>query len=251
MANGGEWVENIQSAYTLLAYDRNAGEANVIAFDDNEKVRLNVANGSFGNAWDFIVPGNFLGYQEPPVEPPPAPPAGEPPPAPVQQFFPGDQVLVYSRSAGQAALVGFAATGKVGPNYTYSGWRNSWDMMVAGDFTGSGRPQAVLYDRTAGQADVVAFDTKGGVALDAQNSGWRTTWDLLVVGPFPGGPFLGDARSQVLLYDRSAGQADVVSFDNKGGTSSDTTNGNFGNSWNQIVAGVFLGTSVTWTWQAS
>jgi hypothetical protein len=156
MANGGQWVENIQSAYSLLAYNRNADQANVIAFDGSGKVRLNAANGNFGNAWDLIVPGNFLGYQEMPSQPPPAPPPGEPPPAPVLQFFPGDQVLAYSRSVGQAALAAFAATGKVGPKYTYSGWRTTWDM-----------------------------------------------------------------------------------------------NSNFGNSWNTIVAGVFLGTSVTWTWQAS
>ncbi len=37
MANGGQWVENIQRAYTPLAYDRIAGQANVIAFDGTER----------------------------------------------------------------------------------------------------------------------------------------------------------------------------------------------------------------------
>src|ERR1700678_1261336 len=110
MANGGVWTESIQSSYSLLLYGRSTGQANVIAFDDSGKVRLNAPNSNFGT-WDLIAVGNFLGYQGP-GEPPPAPPAGEPPAAPVQQFFPGDQVLVYDRTAGQASVVGFSATGK-------------------------------------------------------------------------------------------------------------------------------------------
>src|SRR5205823_216391 len=45
------------------------------------------------------------------------------------------------------------------------------------------------------------------VTLDTTNSGWRTSWDPIVAGDF-----VGNGRQQVLLYDRAAGQADVVGF---------------------------------------
>jgi hypothetical protein len=199
MANG-EWSESIQSADSLLLYDRSAGQANVVAFDGAGKVRLQATNSNWGNSWDLIVPADFLGNQQPP-EAPPAPPDDEPNPAPVVESVSGESVLVYSRTAGQADLMDFNATGKVGLNVSNSGFRKTWDMIVAGDFLKDGRSQILLYDHSAGQADVVAFDTKGGVSLDTTNSSWSKTWDMIVAGDF-----LGNGRSQVLLYSRAVGR---------------------------------------------
>jgi hypothetical protein len=119
---------------------------------------------------------------------------------------------------------------------TNSGWRTSWDVIVAGDFIGNGRQQILLYDRAAGQADVVGFDANGRTNLDTTNSGWRSSWDLIVVGDF-----IGNGRDQILLYDRAAGQADIVGFDANGRTNLDTTNSGWRGSWDVIVAGTFIG----------
>jgi hypothetical protein len=119
---------------------------------------------------------------------------------------------------------------------TNSGWRNSWDVIVAGDFIGNGRQQILLYDRAAGQADVVGFDANGRTNLDTTNSGWRSSWDVIVAGDF-----IGNGRQQILLYDHAAGQADVVGFDSNGRTNLDTTNSGWRSSWDVIVVGDFVG----------
>jgi hypothetical protein len=119
---------------------------------------------------------------------------------------------------------------------TNSGWRSSWDVIVAGDFIGNGRQQILLYDRAAGQADVVGFDSNGRTNLDTTNSGWRTSWDAIVAGAL-----IGNNRQQILLYDRAVGQADLVGFDSNGNTNLDMTNSGWRNSWIVIVAGAFIG----------
>jgi hypothetical protein len=54
---------------------------------------------------------------------------------------------------------------------------------------------------------LVAFGSNGASSLDTTYSGWRSTWNVIVVGSF-----FGTAKQQILLYDRGAGQADVVSL---------------------------------------
>jgi hypothetical protein len=87
MANG-QWVGEVQSgqlADGLLLYQPNAGQANVVSFDAVGKVRLQAAN-DWGNSWDLIVPGYFLGNQQAP-QAPPAPPIMSRQP-PWSRFFP-------------------------------------------------------------------------------------------------------------------------------------------------------------------
>ena len=55
------------------------------------------------------------------------------------------------------------------------------------------------------------------------------------------GEFVGNGREQVVLYDRNAGQADVVGFDATGSMNLDTTNSGWRGSWDVIVAGDFVG----------
>ena len=149
----------------------------------------------------------------------------------------GSTVVIYNPNAGQADVVGFDGSGKQSMDFPNIGFRTSWKFIAVGDFIGDTQhEQLVLYDQNAGQADVVAFDTHGGVSMNTPNSEFRTSWQQMVAGNF-----IGDERTQVLLYDPKAGDADVVAFDSNGRESLDHTNHSFGNSWDKIVAGDFLG----------
>jgi hypothetical protein len=99
----------------------------------------------------------------------------------------------------------------------------------------------VLYNPDAGQADVVGFDGAGNQIRDVPQSGWRTTWDKAVVGDFIGETQGKQLVPQILLYDRTAGQADVVGFNSNGDENLDAQNPVFGTTWDIIVAGDFLG----------
>ena len=65
--------------------------------------------------------------------------------------------------------------------------------------------------QAAGQGDIHGFDDTGHVDLDTRNAGWRTTWNTIIPGFF-----IGNGRSQALLYDQNAGHFEVVGFDDAG-----------------------------------
>jgi hypothetical protein len=200
----------VPAGQTVLLYDHNAGQADVVGFDALGKLDLDTTNSGWRTSWDIIVVADLVGNGR-------------------------QQILLYDRNAGQADVVGFDDTGQTNLDTTNSGWRTSWDIIVVGDFVGNGRQQILLYDRNAGQADVVGFDDTGQTNLDTTNSGWLTSWDMIVVGDF-----VGNGRQQILLYDRNAGQADVVGFNDTGQTNLDLTNSGWRTSWNIIVAGDFV-----------
>lgn len=111
------------------------------------------------------------------------------------------------------------------------GWRNSWNLITAGKFVGNGRSQIVLYDRAAGHADVVGFNNAGlEVNLDTGNDGWLTEWDVML-----GGQFLQNGRDQILLYDRTGGQIDIVGFDNAGKMNHDLVNFGVRTTWTDLA----------------
>jgi len=146
------------------------------------------------------------------------------------------RAILYDRTAGEGDIYGFDSEGKINLVTANTGWRTSWDLMVAGRLTGNNQKQIVLYDRGAGEADVVGFDGSGRTNLDTTNSGWRTSWNSIISGNF-----IGNGRSQILLYDRSAGQADLVGFDNNGKTNLDVTASGWRGSWDTLVTGNFIG----------
>jgi hypothetical protein len=79
-------------------------------------------------------------------------------------------------------------------------WRRSWDIIVPGNFSGSGTSQLVFYDRTAGQGEIYNTDAQGNLTLLTQSS-WRPTWKLIV--PIPGNLDLeGLQRFGLLFYER-------------------------------------------------
>jgi hypothetical protein len=190
----------------LMLYDRQAGLGGVIGFDASGWISLDSIAGGWRTTWDLAVAGDFIGNGK-------------------------SQVLLYDRQAGQADIVGFDGNGDINLDHTNSGWRTTWDLAVAGDFIGNGKSQVLLYDRQAGQADIVGFDENGATNLDHTNSGWRTSWDIIValnIGYFGVG-------SLVLLYDRQAGQADIVGFDANGATNLDHTNSGWRTSWDLVL----------------
>jgi len=165
-----------------LLYDRNAGQAAIVAFDSHGKMNFNATNGGWRKTWDVIIAGDFIGLGR-------------------------DQVLLYDRKAGHADIVAFDTHGHVSLDTRNSGWRQTWTCIVAGYFQGNSRQQVLLYDRAAGHADLIGFDNSGNISFDFQMPGWRTSWNCLVVGYF-----LNNSQQQVLAYDRAAGEGDVFNF---------------------------------------
>jgi hypothetical protein len=159
------------------------------------------------------------------------------------------QTLIDGAAGGAPACSAFGNTlesnnlqlvAKAGTCASFDGTSRGIDFTEALPGTSKGSI-VVLYNPDAGQGDVVGFEGAGEQIMDVRQSGWRTTWDKAVVGDFTGEKLGKEMAEQVLLYDRTAGQADVVGFDNNGNENLDAQNPGFGKSWDKIVAGDFLG----------
>ena len=79
------------------------------------------------------------------------------------------------------------------------GWRTTWDIIVPGNFGGSGRTDLLFYDRETGTGQF--YSTDGGAIKELRTyTNWRRSWDLIIPGDFG-----GDGHTDLLFYDRSAG----------------------------------------------
>jgi hypothetical protein len=88
----------------MLLYDRAAGQADVVGFDNSGAMNLDHTNGGWRTSWDLAVVGNFVGNGR-------------------------SQVLLYDRAAGQADVVGFDNSGAMNLDHTNGGWRTTWDTL--------------------------------------------------------------------------------------------------------------------------
>jgi hypothetical protein len=247
---------------TVVIYNPNAGQADVVGFDASGKQSMHIPNIGFRTSWKFIAVGDFIGdtqHEQVVLYDQKAGQAdvvafdtngGVSMDTPNSEFrtswqqmvagnFIGDkrtQVLLYDPKAGDADVVAFESNGRESLDHTNHSFGNSWDKMVVGDFLGNGRQQLFLYNQTAGQGALAVFDGHGMGSPHILNTRFRTSWDLIAVGNF-----IGNKRQQLVLYDRKAGDADVFAFDTNGNESLDHTNHSFGTSWDQMVAGNFSG----------
>eukprot|EP00026_Physarum_polycephalum_P006250 Phypoly_transcript_06292.p1 GENE.Phypoly_transcript_06292~~Phypoly_transcript_06292.p1 ORF type:complete len:594 (+),score=113.47 Phypoly_transcript_06292:35-1783(+) len=172
------------SSDQLVAYNTTTGEGYLVGYGADGIVNLKVALPAWAHKATHIVGGNFRGIQ------------GK------------VDLLIYDRSTGTGRLIGFAANGTSDLVVEIGGGRTTWDFLVTGDFRGTGRDDLVLYSRQDGQADLVGFGNDGKQNFDVTSPGWRHTWDLVAVSDrytkAQGG------QSQILLYEKDNGSADLV-----------------------------------------
>src|SRR5260370_5198792 len=105
------------------------------------------------------------------------------------------------------------------PNFellgAYSGWRNDWSHIVAGQFTAGLYSSLLFYEQSTGHAEFYGTNGQGGMTLLNQYDDWRTSWAIIVPGYFRQSTFLPENRQPAnvgflpntgfLLYDRQSG----------------------------------------------
>jgi hypothetical protein len=96
-------------------------------------------------------------------------------------------LLFYARSAGIGQLYATNLAGDIGLLSTYTDWRTSWSIIVAGSFTGTGFSDLLFYDRAAGTGEFYRTDEHGNLTFLTGHTDWLTTWSQIVVGNDPHG----------------------------------------------------------------
>ena len=75
-------------------------------------------------------------------------------------------------------------------------WRQSWSLIIPGNFGGDGSTDLLFYDPTTGEGEFYTTDGSGNISLLRNHGGWRTTWSLIIPGNFG-----GDGSTDLLFYD--------------------------------------------------
>jgi beta-glucanase (GH16 family) len=120
---------------------------------------------------------------------------------------------------------------------SFNDWRKTWDQLVPGDFDNDNLTDVFLYDRANGAGHF--YNSSGnGTTL----TGLRTTWDIIVPGNFGS----NSGNTDLLFYDRTAGQAEFHSVSPAGSMGSiGGLNTGWRKTWDQIVPGDFDNDNLT------
>jgi hypothetical protein len=98
-----------------------------------------------------------------------------------------------------------------------------------------GPEDLMFYEPPTGQGEFWSTDGQGGIALIGEtHTDWRTTWRLIVPGYFQKG-----AGTDLLFYDRDAGEGEFWSVSGGGISLIGETNTGWRNDWTLIIPGNF------------
>jgi hypothetical protein len=119
-------------------------------------------------------------------------------------------------------------------------WRGTWDIIVPGNFNGSGKSDLLFYDRDAGEYAFYAVTNDGRMNRLSSGDNWRTTWDMIIPGDFG-----GDGKTDLLFYDRDAGLYAFYTVSSNGKLSRLSDGDNWRKTWDMIIPGNFGGDGKT------
>ncbi len=119
---------------------------------------------------------------------------------------------------------------------------------------GTGSPNRLLYSRGVGE--IYSTDGQGNLSLLRSFAGLRDSWNLIIPGNFgrspsiPGPPNVGDGWTDLLFYDRAAGEGEFYTTDGQGNLTFQRAHSGLRspsqNSWDMIIPGNFGGND-SWT----
>ncbi len=173
----------------LLFYDKSRGEGEFYTTNGLGRIqRLGNTYRGWRKTWKFIIQGNFgrNGYTD---------------------------LLFYDSTKGEGEFYTTDGHGRISIlGNTHKRWRKSWDMIIPGNFGGSGFTDLLFYDKDKGEGEFYTSDGNGRIRpLGNTHRGWRISWDMIIPGNFGGNGF-----TDLLFYDKSKGEGEFYTTDGNG-----------------------------------
>lgn len=182
----------------------NTGNSDLVFYDElNDEIYALGITSPFPGDWDIIIPCKYNSDKL-------------------------TDLLVYRKVDG---LAKYFSINQNGTNLlsTMSGWRKTWDIIVAGNFAegssyGWGESEYCLYDRTNNEIQI------NGIIIP-QSAYYK--WDYIVSGKFD-----SDKIDDIMCYDRETGTARFYKVSSNG-LSILKTYYNWRKTWNILISGNF------------
>lgn len=145
-------------------------------------------------------------------------------------------LMFYDPAAGQGEFYRARPSGELVPLSWQPGWRQSWSIVLPGQFGGNAATDLFFYDRAAGQAEFYTCDAHGYLTQLSVHNGLPATWSHIVAGDFG-----GDTGHDLFCYDRTNGRAEFHTVTGAGQLSLLRGHDNLPTGWSTIVPGDFGG----------
>jgi predicted Zn-dependent protease len=202
----------------LLFYDRTARQGEFYTTNGLGGISRLILHNGWRQTWSIIVPGNFGGNTR-------------------------SDLLFYDPTTGQGEFYTTDGNGNIQRlGSTHQGWRQTWSMIIPGNFGGSSRTDLLFYDPTTGQGEFYTTDGNGNIRrLGNTHQGWRQTWSMIIPGNFGGSSF-----TDLLFYDPTTGEGEFYTTDGNGNIRRlGNTHQSWRQTWSMIIPGNFGGSSFT------
>lgn len=149
------------------------------------------------------------------------------------------QIDLEGESPGSAKLVAFGSGGEFAPPASdlYDGYHSGLTVKVLSVKSDGTHRVAISW---GGIAEFCAVGADGKTRSLRIQPGWRQTWSELVAGDFT-----GDGGSELLLYDRGAGEASFLRVSAEGRSAVSRHHTGWRKSWSILVPGNFNGAGAT------
>lgn len=123
-------------------------------------------------------------------------------------------------------------------------WRDSWSLIIPGNFDDNEGTDLLFYDRAAGHGEFYTVDSNGAISqLGTTHTGWRNTWDIIVPDEewdLQTEDGTGYSHTALLFYDRAAGHGEFYVTDHDANIFQvGATHTGWRRSWDIIIPGRF------------
>ena len=153
---------------------------------------------------------------------------------------------VYADNSGEGEFYDLDGSGGMTLLRRYRNWRKTWDLIIPGnfkvlrnEFSNGPFTDLLFYDRETGTAEIYATDGSAGLTFVKRYTNWRKSWTRIIPGDFSAGELY---YTDLLFYDRTAGEGVFYSTDGAGGLGFLKKYDNWRKTWAEIVPGNFGGT---------
>jgi hypothetical protein len=205
-------IQRIQKG--LLFYTPSRGEIDLCRVDESVGfVTLAKKLADWRQTWSVIVPGRFS-----------------------NSTTEKDDLFFYDSSLGEAEIYSIREEDGLDRIKTLTGLSQAWQLIIPGNFgSNNGRTDLLFYDPSAGVLEFFAVETDRSLRSFKRLTGSRKSWTLIIPGNFGGGRGLTD----LLFYDRTAGEGEFCILDGNGNLTVIKRYTGWRKTWNFILPGGF------------
>jgi hypothetical protein len=196
----------------LFFYRGPQGEGKFYTTDGEGRIERLGSDEKYHPGWTAMVSGNFGGNDN------------------LEDLF------FYDKEEGLGRFYATDGKGSLEPLSSNVGYTKGWDIIVSGNFGGSGFTDLFFYNRKRGEGKFYTTDGQGHITRLGSDEPFHSGWTIMVPGNFS-----GSGSTDLFFYDKEQGLGRFYATDGQGGLTRLSSTSGFTKGWDLVVPGHFGG----------